>query len=295
MKFKNLFKSNESIMMDALRQNDAAVISAMRGKEIMFGEIFVLHMPMQHISPQVSRVFVQEMTDKDWQKWGFQPNSRNTICLNLFSLALRHSRADLVPQFITAGLNLNTGRADKHPFQSLCAANILQEAKLQVLSAIISQGIDQIQWRNEFLKTAAAGGFITGFDTMKPLLDVDIHSDNEHLLRHAAENGQTEMCMHLVRKYGADIDVALITERTLGHQKSAEVLESARAILKPEAKPAPTIAGLAAQMQTMEQTIAELQANIRDITARLDMSVTEKGIHKKVAILRRSSSYLPKT
>lgn len=129
------------------------------------------------------------MTDKDWQKWGFQLNFRNTICLDLFSLALRYSRADLVPQFITAGLDLNTGRADKHPFTSLCVSGMPQEAKLQTLHAIISHGIDQISGRNAFLKDAAAGGFIPGFDAMKSLLDVDIHSDNEHMLRLAANAG----------------------------------------------------------------------------------------------------------
>lgn len=286
MSFKNMFRENYEIMKEALETNDASTVSAMIGKKISSGHLLIdYRMDFSKMSPEVTRILVCDMSDKNWQKWSLKEDSRDTICTVMFSRALSKDRADLMDIFTSVPFKLDADKTAHHPLSYLLKAKMPEEVKKTVLAHILQQGIDHVQDRDEFLRTAATAGFIAGFDAVKPRLDVDIHSDNEHMLRHAAAAGQTEMCLHLVQKHGADIDVALITERTLGHQKAAETLEKARAIIKPDAKPAPSIAGLAAQVQTLEQTVAELQANMRDITARLETLVPEKRLDKRLAPL----------
>jgi hypothetical protein len=284
MNFKNIFRENYEIMKEALDANDASTVSAMIGKKISSGHLLIDYsMDLSKMSPEVARVLVCDMSDAHWQKWGLKEGSRDTICTVLFSKALLKGRTDLMDLFTSVPFKLDADKAAHHPLTYLLKATMPEEVKKTVLAHILQQGIDQVQDRDAFLRTAAAAGFIAGFDAVRPLLDVGIHSDNEHMLRHAASAEQTEMCLHLVQKHGADIDVALITARTLGHQKTAETLETARAIIKPDARPAPSIAGLAAQVQTLEQTVAELQANVRDITARLQTLVPEKRLDKLLA------------
>lgn len=285
MNFKNMFRENYAIMKEALQTNNVGTATSMIGKKISSGDLLVdYYMDFSKLSPEMTHFLVRDMSDAHWQKWGFKDGAHDTICRVLFFRALSKNRADLMEIFTGADIKLNVEKADSHPFTALCGAEMRADVKNTVLEHILAQGIDKVAQRNAFLTTATEKGFIAGFDAVKPLLDVDIHSDNEHMLRLAANAGHTDMCLHLARKYGADIDVALITEGTLAHQKAAETLQAARAILKPEAQPVPSIAGLAAQVRTLEQTVAELQANMRDITARLDTLVPEKRLDKRLTL-----------
>ncbi|MDP2205938.1 MAG: hypothetical protein Q8K65_06475 [Alphaproteobacteria bacterium] len=284
MSFKNMFRENYEIMKEALQTNDVAAASSLIGKKISSADLLLqYHMDFSKLSDEMTRLLVHDVSDAHWQKWGFKAGSRDALRSVMFFGALSKGRTDLMEIFISADIKLPTDKASYHPFTALCDAKMPEEIKQAVLGHILKQGIDKVEGGDQFLKTAAAAGFIAGFDAVKPRLTVDIHSDNEHMLRHAASAGQTEMCLHLAQKHAADIDVALITERTLGHQKAAETLETARAIFKPDARPAPSIAGLAAQVQTLEQTVAELQANMRDITARLETLVPDKRLDKRLA------------
>lgn len=283
MKFKNMFRANYDIMKEALNASDVPTVSSLIGKEISMGNLLIqYYMDFAKMSPELVEVLVHRMSDKDWQNWGFKAGSHDMLDTLMFSKALSKDRADLMDVFTSADFKVDMDQADLHPFTNLCTAKMPEEVKQAVLVHILRQGINNVKGHNEFLKTAAAAGFVAGFDAVKPLLDVNIHSDNEHMLRHAAGAAQTEMCLHLVQKHGADIDVALITTRTLGHQKASETLETTRAIIKPDAKPAPSIAGLAAQVETLEQTVAALQANMRDITERLHTLVPEKRLDKRL-------------
>jgi len=285
MNFKNMFRENYEIMKEALETNNVAAVSGLIGKRISSFDLLIrYYLDFSNISLEMTQLLVRDVSDAQWQKWGFKEGSRDMICSVMFNMALARGRADLMEIFTGADIKLNAEKAASHPFTSLCGAQMPEDVKRTVLEHILAQGIDKVAHRNAFLTTAAETGFIDGFDAVKPLLEVDIHSDNEHMLRHAANAGQTDMCLHLARKYGADIDVALITEGTLAHQKAAETLQAARAILKPEAQPVPSIAGLAAQVRTLEQTVAELQANMRDITARLDTLVPEKRLDKRLTL-----------
>ncbi|MFN7112795.1 MAG: hypothetical protein ACK4PK_00370 [Alphaproteobacteria bacterium] len=284
MKFKNMFRQNYDIVKEALEANDAAAVSSMVGKKISFGGSFLVqyYMDFGKMSPELAEVLVKRMSDKDWQRWGFKSDSSNSIRMIMFSMALSESRADLMDIFTSIDIKINSGDVGAHPLSFLCTAKMPEEVKQAVLGYILKQGIDHVNGRDAFLKTAAEAGFIAGFDALKPRLDIDIHIDNEHMLRHAAGAAQAEMCQHLVQHHGANLDVALITARTLGHQKAAETLEAVRATVKPDARPAPSIAGLAAQVETLERTVAALQENIRDITERLDTLVPEKGLDKRL-------------
>lgn len=285
MSFKNMFRENYDLMKEALETNDVAVASKMIGKKISSGHLlFQYYLDFSKLSYEMTQLLVRDISDAHWQKWGFKEGARDTVCSVMFSMALSKGRADLMEIFTGTDIKLNAGKAASHAFTDLCGADMPEEVKQAVLVHILQQGVDKVAGHDDFLRTAAAAGFIVGFDAVKPLLKVDIHSDNEHMLRHAANAGQTDMCLHLARKHGADIDVALITESTLGHQKAAETLQAARDIFKPEARAVPTIAGLAAQVRTLEQSVAELQANMRDITARLDTLVPEKKLDKRLTL-----------
>lgn len=282
-KLTNMFKMNETILLDAISADDTAQVSAMRGKKVSFGSMIFRHIDYGTVSAAMMSILVRDVTDADWQKWGFKENARDTLRRVMLSVTLNQSRGDLVDIFISENIEMNKGKASEHCFMDLCDSKLPDEAKGRVLDYLLAQGIDQVKEPEAFLKKAAECGYAAGFDAVKKRLDTDIHADNEHILRHAAGAGQVDFCLHLARTYGADIDVALITESTLGHQKAAKTLEQARQILNPEAEAAPSIAGLAAQVRVLERTIAQMQDNMRDITARLDDLSPQRRLDKRLA------------
>lgn len=281
-KLTNMFKMNETILLDAIYADDTAQVSAMRGKKVSFGGMIFQRLDYGTLSVPMMQVLVRDVTDGDWQKWGFKENARDTLRCAMFSVALSQSRADLIDVFTAENIVMNKGKASAHCFMDLCDSKLADEAKGRVLDYLLAQGIDQVKEPETFLKKAAERGYAAGFDAMKSRLNIDIHADNEHILRYAAGAGQVDFCLHLARTYGADIDVALITESTLGHQKAAKTLEEARQILNPEAEAAPSIAGLAAQVRVLERTVAQMQDNMRDITARLDDLSPQRRLDKRL-------------
>lgn len=282
-KLTNMFKMNETILLDALQGDDVAQVAAMRGKKVSFGSTIFGHLDYGAMSAPMIKLLVQDTADADWQKWGFKPDVRDTLRRIMFWQVLRQSRADLVDIFLSEDIKMNTDKASSHCFMVLGSSELPEEMKARVLDYMLAQGIDKVTEPWAFLKEAAESGYTAGFDAVKSRLNIDIHADNEHILRYAAGAGQVAFCLHLAQTYGADIDVALITESTLGHQKAAKTLEEARQILNPDAEAAPSIAGLAAQVRVLERTVTEMQDNMRDITARLDDLSPQRRLDKRLA------------
>jgi|GEM_PF-2372038 len=281
-KLRNIFKANETLMQEALESGDTAQMTKFVGKSVTFASTVIRYANFSDMSASMMQLLVRDVTDEDWQKWNFKKDSRDALRRTFFSIALKSGRQDLVDVFLAEKIDMNTGRAEDHCFMNLCESPLPAEDKARVLDYLLARGIDKVTSPEAFLKKSAEHGYIDGFDAIKKRIDIDIHTDNEHLLRHAAGAGQVEFCLHLARAYGADIDVALITESTLGHQKAAQTLEQARTILNPDAQAAPSIAGLAAQVRVLERTVADLQANMRDITAKLAELLPQQRLDKRL-------------
>ena len=91
---------------------------------------------------------------------------------------------------------------------------------------------------------------------------LDIHRNNEELLRLAAKAEQKDMCRHLVEKHGCDIALAITTDRTIGNEKSWQFLDALRQEIKPDGKPVPTIDSLSREIELLKETVRELTERI---------------------------------
>lgn len=269
MKLKNIFRFSSSILHDAFEQNDVATVSAYRMKKDRFLVFSVLGHPFKAASKEMTALLVNDFTDKNWQDWGLQKDSRRTIVDVLFARAILNKRADLFDVFLSSDISFNSGDAKDSPLHYLIEAALPDDVRVDLAKKLMKNGTDNIKDRESLLAEAAAAGQAAMFDVLATGIGLDIRRNNEELLRVAAGAKQRDFCRHLVEAHGSSLPQAVTTAQTLGNQQVASFLEDLRQEVFPDQKAPPTIESLAREVDELRGLVRRLSGELRAAQAQI--------------------------
>jgi len=264
-KLSKIFQSNFSALIEAVDNNDAAALEKLRGVKDGFFSLVVTRYNFGKISPEMADVFINKFTDDNWVRWGFRDGeSRDVVLKLLFAQSLMEGRTDLFEAYTNSGVKFNEGKASTHPLHYVLTSTAMKlEDKADLTKKLLGIGIGGVADAAQWLTTAVKTDAVEAFNLLAKAIPVDLHKNNEELLRTAAEAGQRDMCRNLVEKHGCNIDLAITTDRTLGHEAAWLFLTDLRADIKPGEAAPPTLESLSAE-------VIELRAAVRQLTARVN-------------------------
>lgn len=258
-----IFRSVTSRFADALKNNDVEEMERLRTKKSDWLSMYVTRLSFDRISPEMADLFASKFTEENWEGWGMKKNSRDAILKVMMAEVMIAGREELFDTFYNAGLRFNEGKAADHMIHYVLYSGMADAKKAGFVSRLLDCGIDKVTGRDHFAWYAVEKNCPQSFDLLAAATKEDMHRDNESLLRHAAQHGHAEMCRHLVEKHGANIELAITTDRTLGHEKGWLFLEDLRKALRPNDAPPPTIESLSRRVEELEKTVRELTEAVK--------------------------------
>jgi len=254
-----IFTSATKRYTQALEKNDVEEMERLRTKNDKWLGYYHTHIgSLNKITPEMAALFTDKFTEENWQRWGYKPGSRAIILDGMMCNAMAAGREDLFDIYFGAGIPFNSGKASLHAIHYTLVSELTDAKKAGYIKRLLESGIDKVSGKEQFTRTAVEKNCPQSFDLLAAATKEDIHRDNESLLRHAAEHGHVEMCRHLVEKHGANIELAITTDRTLGREKGWLFLEDLRKALRPNDAPPPTIDSLSKRVEQLEATVREL-------------------------------------
>ena len=276
MDFRRLSEWKHDQLRMALEENNIKELEYLRKKKDSSLLSTLFHTDFATISLPMMDIFVNKFTDENWERWGAKPDMRNDLGGLLMGKSMQAGHADQFDLFFNAGLDLNKGQGKSHVINGILLSKMPDETKTDLVNRIAARGLDKVSDRQELARTAHVANAPAAFDLLAGLSGLDIHKDNELLLRSSARAGHETMAEHLVVKHGADLRLAITTEKTLGNEKSASLLDTLRLKLNPEEEAAPTIESLSTEMRALKALVHELTAEVRN------RDLPEKTIGKSV-------------
>jgi len=266
MSLSDAFKTNDWLLKQALRTNDTALMGKLMKKKVGFGfrSELLSSENFKDVNVEMARFIAENYTPEVSERWGRSDHKRAFYLLQ-YACVARNGNPDVFAAFIDTAI----------PTDKQCSTLIdyitHEKDRLPLLDKILKGDISRLEDPYVVARSLIDKGIMAELD-MLLAAGLDLHRDNEGLLRYAAENEKNDVCRHLVTKHSADIDVAIITARTKAEQKVHDSLLALRTELKPEAPAVPTIEGLSqevtslrATVEALQETVAELTATVRDL------------------------------
>ena len=269
MKLKRIFQSAESAFNEAVETDDLDRMRKLMHKkgswisfEILSGDY------VKHMSPDMARLFIDEMDDDVLNRWNFKAGSKGVVMMSVVVHALQHKRNDLALYVLQSDV-IDFKDSDTTQLAGVIISSSLDnETKLPWLKKALSSGYEQIKDTDDIVQRAIRHAFPEALNLFAAI-GIDLHKSNEQFLRYAAEQGAKDMAKHLVVGHQADLDLAISTSRELGSSAQSLFLETLKTDIEQEApaqpeKP-PTLEGLAAEVRELKATVRELTAVIQDM------------------------------
>lgn len=254
-----VFKMATTRYTDALDKNDVEDMDRLRQKKEHWLGYYHTHIGAHSkLSVEMATLFVDKFTDENWQRWGYKAGARAVVLDQMMCNAMAAGREDLFDIYFGAGIPFNTGRASQHVIHYTLKSELGDAKKSGFIKRLLESGIDKVSGNDHFARFAVEKNCPQSFDLLVAATKEDVHRDNESLLRLAAEHGNVDMCRHLVEKHGANLELAITTDRTLGREKGWLFLEDLRKALRPNDAPPPTIESLSRRVEQLEATVREL-------------------------------------
>lgn len=255
-KLKEIFKYKFEILRRALDTNDVDEARRILKKNDDFFADVIMRFDHGKQTKEMAEMFIRDFGDKDWERWGFKPDTREISLRLMLQESMLAGRTDLVDTYFGAGLSFRTGKAGRHEIATVLKSPKMEaSAKTALVQRFIEAGIDKVENPRGFLDIAIENNAPAAFDLLAKATKEDTHKDNEALLRHAGEKEQADMVRHLVLHHAANIDLAITTERTLGHDKVWHFLEEQRQQIRPGESAPPTLDSLAAEMRALKNEL----------------------------------------
>lgn len=257
-RLKEVFTYNFEILADALKKNDVPALRRMMKKKDNYFDNMVESMDYSTHSAEVARLFVEEMDDLRWRRWGFY-KSRNDVIRDLFARSVRAGNLDAAEVYLADIPHFNSGGNYRHEIVTLAYSGLAPAKKAEYARRIVAGGFNEVKEGAELLRAVISAGSIEVFDIAAAALGVDLHKDNEALLRHAATQGQKDMARHLVTAHQANLATAITTARTMGQDAPWQLLEELRQEIAPHETAPPTIESLSAELQALRAEMREMR------------------------------------
>jgi hypothetical protein len=250
--------NNTDILRDALKQNRLATVRRMMKKKDYWFDRVLQGMDYNQHSVEMAQMLATEMTDETWKRWGFY-KGRNEVLRELFQRSVSAGNAAVADVYISNIANFNSGGGYRHEIVTVAQSALDDRQKTAYARRIVAGGFDQVKEGAELLRYVVGAGSVEVFDIASAALGIDLHKDNEALLRHAAASGKKDMARHLVTAHQANLAVAITTARTMGQDAHWQLLEELRQEIAPHEQAPPTIESLSAELQALRAEMKEMR------------------------------------
>lgn len=272
---------NTDILRDALKNNNLAAVRRMMKKKDIWFYRAVQDMDYSRHSAQMSQLLATEMTDAHWKRWGFYYN-RNEVLCGLFRRSVKAGNTAAADVYIANIANFNSGGGSEHEIVTVAQSPLDAEQKAAYARRIVAGGFDQVKEGSHLLRAVVGAGSIEVFDIAAAALGIDLHKDNEALLRHAAASGKKDMARHLVTAHQANLAVAITTARTMGQDAHWQLLEELRQEIAPHEQAPPTIESLSAELRALRAEMKEMRDELTALRSpvRVDKPVLSVPVPK---------------
>lgn len=274
MKLSRIFQSKSDAFRETVKTDDLPRMEQLMQKksydffiELLRGEY------VADITPRMAGLLIEKFDDTVLGRWEMKPGSKQTILDSMLGDAIRRNRLEIAEILMERGgtdFNQKTGSW----FLGIVIASAFpDDVKLRMMKQMLAKGYDGMQDTDKSLQIAVDKKFTEAVDLFAAI-GLDLHKNNEQLLRGAARGQSTDMALHLVTRHGADIDLAISTEMALGNKDVFEFLGD----LKKKLPAAPALR----TVETLTAEVGSLQDTVRELTEKLAKLQPDTSLNKPV-------------
>lgn len=274
MSLSRLFQSKADAFREAVRTDDLPRMEQLMQKkgydfffEILSGEY------VADITPRMATLLIDKLDDAALKRWQMKAGSQQTVIDSMLGQSLYRNRLDIAELLMEkGGIDFNQ-KAGGWYLSRVIGSNFDDAVKLRMMRQMLAGGYDKMQETDLSLQFAVDKKFAGAVDLFAAI-GLDLHKNNEQLLRTAARDKSADMALHLVTRHGADIDLAISTEMALGNAPVFEFLTALKKQL-PEKPVVRTVETLTAEVGSLQDTVRELTEKLAKMqaTATLDKPV----------------------
>lgn len=267
MKLSKVFQSKASAFREAVQTNNIAQMQKLMGKKVPFmiyeffnGETF------KDMTPEMATCFVDGLDERVVKGWSMDTQSTpSAFIVSLCIHAATQGRTDLMDIYMNPKIDLAPDNIAELLVTDIAAMTTLApETRYGYVRQIVANNIDNIKNTDKLVQNAIENNDLTVLDILSAAC-VDLREKNERWLREAAKLEKQTVCQHLLERHGADLDVALITARTMGVHSVALYLSALQPQQKSDDAVAPTVESLSAEMKELRATVKELTSLVGEL------------------------------
>lgn len=274
MKLSRLFQSKADAFREAVRTDDLPRMEQLMQKK---GYEFLFEMAsgeyVADVTPRMATFLIEKLDDKVFERWHMKAGSKQNLIGSMLGQSLYRSRLDIAELLMEKGGTDFNQKSGGWYLSRVIGSNFDDAVKLRMMKQMLAGGYDKMQETDLSLQFAVDKKFAGAVDLFAAI-GLDLHKNNEQLLRTAARDKSADMALHLVARHGADIDLAISTEMALGNAPVFEFLAELKKQL-PEKPAARTVETLTAEVGSLQDTVRELTEKLAKMqaTATLDKPV----------------------
>lgn len=257
MKLTRMFQSKADAFREAVRTDDLPRMEQLMQKksydfffEILSGEY------ISDVTPRMMSFMIEKIDDDVVKRWHMKAGSRQTIVDSALGQSFYRNRLDVAELLMEKGGTDFNQKSGGWYLSCVIGSNFDDAVKLRMMKQMLAGGYDKMQETDLSLQLAVDKKFAGAVDLFAAI-GLDLHKNNEQLLRGAARDKSSDMALHLVTRHGADIDLAISTEMALGNAPVFEFLSDLKKQL-PEKPAARTVESLTAEVGSLQDTVREL-------------------------------------
>lgn len=274
MSLSRLFQSKADAFREAVRTDDLPRMEQLMQKkgydfffEILSGEY------VADITPRMATLLIEKLDDAALKRWQMKAGSQQTVIDSMLGQSLYRNRLDIAELLMEKGRTDFNQKSGGWYLSRVIGSNFDDAVKLRMMRQMLAGGYDKMQETDLSLQFAVDKKFAGAIDLFAAI-GLDLHKNNEQLLRTAARDKSADMALHLVTRHGADIDLAISTEMALGNAPVFEFLTALKKQL-PEKPVVRTVETLTAEVGSLQDTVRELTEKLAKMqaTATLDKPV----------------------
>jgi hypothetical protein len=274
MSLSRLFQSKADAFREAVRTDDLPRMEQLMQKkgydfffEILSGEY------VADITPRMATLLIDKLDDAALKRWQMKAGSQQTVIDSMLGQSLYRNRLDIAELLMEKGGTDFNQKSGGWYLSRVIGSNFDDAVKLRMMRQMLAGGYDKMQETDLSLQFAVDKKFAGAVDLFAAI-GLDLHKNNEQLLRTAARDKSADMALHLVTRHGADIDLAISTEMALGNAPVFEFLTALKKQL-PEKPVVRTVETLTAEVGSLQDTVRELTEKLAKMqaTATLDKPV----------------------
>lgn len=257
MKLTRIFQTKADAFREAVRTDDLSRMEQLMQKkghdfffEILSGEY------VADITPRMAMLLVEKLDDAVLGRWQMKDGSKQTVVDSMLGQSLYRNRLEIAELLMEkGGTNFNVKNGSWYLLMTI-EGSFAEDVKLRMMKQMLAKGYDKMADPDKSLQAAVDKKFTAAVDLFAAI-GLDLHKNNEQLLRGAARDKSSDMALHLVTRHGADIDLAISTEMALGNAPVFEFLSDLKKQL-PEKPAARTVESLTAEVGSLQDTVREL-------------------------------------